>query len=90
MVWESRLDMTSSLGTRPTLLPSSHVRHALTGVVVCLAVKLVMLVMRHESRTGCGMWCVEDRLRSQVRRGRGELLGTTGEGGEHVRGRNRA
>ena len=90
MVWESRLGMTNSLGTCPTLLPSCHIRHALTGVAVSLGVKLIMLVMRHKSRAGCGMYCMDARLRGQVRRSRGVLLRTTGEGGEHIRGRNRA
>lgn len=64
-MWMCRLNMTS-LATCSTLLPTSHVRHALARAAVSLAVELIVLVMRHQAGTGCGMWGVDHRRRSQV------------------------
>lgn len=45
--------------------------------------------MRHEAGAGCGMWSMNHRRGGKIRRG-GGVLRSTGEGGEHVWGRNRA
>lgn len=81
--------MTTSLATCSTLLPSSDIRHALAGAAVGLAVELVVLVVRDQAGAGGGMWGVDHRLRGQVWWG-GGVLWSTGEGGKHVWGRDRA
>ena len=85
MMWEWWLNMTTSLATRSTLLPSRDIRHALAGA----AVELLVLVVRDQAGARGGMWGVDHRLRGQVWWG-GGVLWSTGEGGKHVWGRDRA